>query len=284
MSIKSDYENVLEFTRGTKQNITKEPTPMNDAETLFLIRMLLSEIQELALTMSTVKTVEDSIQVVKDALQTIDKSKWEPLETDAEKCAAQVDSVVDMWYYSLNAFSKKCIDPSAVFNVVHESNMAKRDPETKQFIIRPEDGKIIKPADWKAPDISIEIKRQINEARKVQILAALDDRYNDLSREYVKQRDSTTPLYYYLYKTATQILSLANLERLGLPLVEWSVPNLNININWISANLSVTVQINVSPTRELTALSPAPEEDSVNESLLMNGKVTNVAAILELIK
>ena len=37
--------------------------------------------------------------------------------------------------------------------------MAKRDPETGKFLKR-EDGKIIKPKGWKAPDVEGEVVRQ----------------------------------------------------------------------------------------------------------------------------
>lgn len=40
--------------------------------------------------------------------------------------------------------------------------MAKRDPATGKFIKR-EDGKIIKPVGWTAPDVNGEILRQIQE-------------------------------------------------------------------------------------------------------------------------
>jgi len=156
----SDYEKVLEFTRGAKQPITTRPTPMSREETVFLIRMLLSELQELALTVTG--SIEESVDLLKTSLETIDKSQHLTLTNDEEICAAQVDAVVDMWYYSLNAFCKKCIDPSAVFNVVHDANMAKRDPETGRFILRESDGKIIKPANWQPPDIEKEIRRQMN--------------------------------------------------------------------------------------------------------------------------
>lgn len=66
---------------------------------------------------------------------------------------------MDLWYYGLNAFAKKSVNLSAIFDTVHNANMAKRDPTTGKFIHR-EDGKIIKPEGWQPPDIVAEIKRQ----------------------------------------------------------------------------------------------------------------------------
>jgi hypothetical protein len=137
-------------------------------------------------------------------MKTIDKSTWEPLHTDAEKCAAQVDSVVDMWYYSLNAFCKKCIDPSSVFNVVQDANMAKRDPTTGQFNIRESDGKIIKPVEWTPPDIVKEIRKQIHSARWTNCL----DELHKLTTEY-KQSASEQRIQ--------SLLSFIKLDSIGCP-------------------------------------------------------------------
>lgn len=154
----SDYEKVRQFTIEAGQTVTKTPTKMTYDETKFLLRMCMSELQELALTVTT--SEEDAYTLLKESLETIDHSKYEPLNDEDSVIAGQADSLVDLWYYALNAFSKKSVDLSAVFNVVHASNMAKKDPKTGAFILRESDGKIIKPDNWKAPDIVAEIKRQ----------------------------------------------------------------------------------------------------------------------------
>ena len=76
--------------------------------------------------------------------------------------AAQTDALVDVYYYSQNAACKKGMNMSAVFDMVHAANMAKRDPATGEFIKRA-DGKIIKPAGWKSPDVEGEVVRQHKE-------------------------------------------------------------------------------------------------------------------------
>lgn len=108
--------------------------------------------------------------------------------TKEEILAEQTDAIVDILYYVMNACAKngfilfdeihdkesnsynqnrilnemlidilriskiKKIPVEKVFNAVHESNMAKRDPETGKFIIRG-DGKVMKPEGWKAPNV-----------------------------------------------------------------------------------------------------------------------------------
>lgn len=146
----SDYEKVRDFTIQAGQVCAPEPTPMTRDEVVFLLRMCLSELQELALTVTD--SVDESVQLLYDSLKTIDKSQYVKLDDPNELIAAQADSIVDLWYYGLNAFSKKSVDLSAIFNVVHESNMDKRDLTTKKFIKR-EDGKILKREGWMPPDI-----------------------------------------------------------------------------------------------------------------------------------
>lgn len=146
----SDYEKVRDFTLQAGQMCASEPTPMTRYEVVFLLRMCLSELQELALTVTD--SVDESVQLLYDSLKTIDKSQHVKLDNPDELIAAQADSIVDLWYYGLNAFSKKSVDLSAIFNVVHESNMDKRDLVTKKFMKR-EDGKILKREGWMPPDI-----------------------------------------------------------------------------------------------------------------------------------
>ena len=96
----------------------------------------------------------------------IDEAKNIPKMNVAPNCtneliAEQSDAFVDIWYYSLNCMAKQGVNLSKIFDLVHNANMAKRDPLTGKFIKR-EDGKIIKPKGWKAPDVKAEIEKQMN--------------------------------------------------------------------------------------------------------------------------
>jgi predicted HAD superfamily Cof-like phosphohydrolase len=71
---------------------------------------------------------------------------------DEEVCAEQADAMIDIIYYIMNSATKKSINLDNVFNEVHNANMNKRDPSTGKFIIR-SDGKVIKPENWKPPNI-----------------------------------------------------------------------------------------------------------------------------------
>lgn len=48
--------------------------------------------------------------------------------------ADQADAILDSYYYSLNAAAKAGINISSLFDIVHAANMAKRDPESGEFL------------------------------------------------------------------------------------------------------------------------------------------------------
>ena len=162
----SDAEAVREFTMEAGQPTPEKPIPMSLEETTFIAKMILDETMEL---MATVLPPAEAKAALKGM---IDKSEDLPQETYAEataeeravhQCADQADALVDIYYYSLNAAAKKGMNLSSVFKLVHGANMAKRDPATGHFIKRESDGKIIKPAGWKPPDVEAELKRQLAE-------------------------------------------------------------------------------------------------------------------------
>lgn len=152
----SDAELVKEFTEKTGNIIPKQPQLMSHKETFFLIKMMLDEIMELA---ATVEGPEISKRLMIDM---INNSKNIPKEkgSEVELIAAQADAIVDCYYYSLNAAAKKGINISKVFELVHCANM---DKQIDGKFLKREDGKIIKPEGWKAPDVVEEIKRQMSE-------------------------------------------------------------------------------------------------------------------------
>jgi len=159
MSNKSNAQQVKSFTEQAG-GITcpTRPVPMTREETLFIARMIISEVDELLCTVSKDATERD--QLMMSAMQSRDPST-KFMTSDASPlhiAAEQGDALVDAWYYSLNAAAKKGINLSKIFDVVHGANMSKRDPETGQFLRR-DDGKIMKPKGWKAPNIDKELER-----------------------------------------------------------------------------------------------------------------------------
>ena len=156
--MKTDYEHVKEFTEGTGTVCPDKPVAMSKEQVMFLSKMILDEVMEFT---ATVCGPEESKNTLKEF---IDNSKDLPrgdyTQGSVEQISEQVDALVDIYYYSLNAATKVGQDMSAVFKIVHKANMAKRVPETGKFIKR-EDGKILKPVGWKPPNIVKEIEKQM---------------------------------------------------------------------------------------------------------------------------
>jgi predicted HAD superfamily Cof-like phosphohydrolase len=161
----SDAMKVKEFTEQSSGiSCPVHPKAMSRDDVKFIIRMVMSELCELASTVSIDSDDRDQLMIL--ALEQRDRctKNFSPsLKSETHRIAEQADAMVDSWYYMCNIAAKHGVNLSSVFNVVHEANMAKKDPETGKFIRRESDGKILKPEGWQAPDINAEIQRQTQE-------------------------------------------------------------------------------------------------------------------------
>lgn len=79
----------------------------------------------------------------------------------SETLEEQTDALTDLLYFTLGTFTLMGVRPEEIFNIVHAANMQKVDPETGR-VRRNEQGKILKPEGWEAPEplIKAEITRQ----------------------------------------------------------------------------------------------------------------------------
>jgi len=155
----TDAEKVREFTFEAGQPVPEKPQAMDVGEVNFIVKMILDELLELYSTVLPPQRAKAVMVKMLEQAKEIEKMNCSPNDQH-ELIAEQGDAFVDIWYYSLNCMAKKGVNLSAIFKLVHDANMAKRDPQTGKFIKR-EDGKIIKPRGWKAPDVGKEIKRQL---------------------------------------------------------------------------------------------------------------------------
>lgn len=158
LAVKSFYEE----TRETKCPAT--PKELTKDSVKFITRMVLSELSELACTVS--ESTEEAVILLEDCLNEIDGPKMQSPDqyhTRTNRIAAQADAFVDIYYYMLDTAAKHGINLTPIFQIVHEANMAKRDPDTQKFIKRESDGKVMKPKGWIPPDVEGEIERQIKE-------------------------------------------------------------------------------------------------------------------------
>jgi predicted HAD superfamily Cof-like phosphohydrolase len=156
----SNANDVHEFTVETGNPCPDTPQEMTVDSVKFIIRMVISELDELACTVTASAEERDSL--LHEALETRDKCSafQDTYASKDELIGAQFDALVDSWYYSLNTAAKHGVNMSKIFDLVHKANMDKRDPATGKFLKREADGKIIKPVGWTSPDITGEITRQ----------------------------------------------------------------------------------------------------------------------------
>lgn len=152
---------VHEFTRearGAQPDRPSEPLAREKVE--FIVSMVCSEMVELLQTV--LEPDENPVGVIRKLCDTDVKQDY-VRPGDSEKSALiaeQADAMVDAMYYMYDTATRMGVNLDRVFNVVHAANMAKRGPDG-QFVIRPSDGKIIKPEGWKEPNIVAEIEDQM---------------------------------------------------------------------------------------------------------------------------
>jgi len=151
-----DADHVREFTAGAGQPTPDKPELMSKDEVCFLGKMVLDEVMEL---FATVYPASDAKRKLCGFIDDSKDIAQLPADDETNLIAEQGDAICYVYYYLLNAAAKKGVNLSALFHIVHEANMAKRDPATGQFLKRA-DGKIIKPTGWQEPDIKAEIVRQ----------------------------------------------------------------------------------------------------------------------------
>ena len=89
------------------------------------------------------------------------------LKASPDDLVAQSDALIDLIYFALGTFVEMGVDPSSLFDAVHQANMDKLwDGEPKY---NPENGKTLKPPGWVGPEEHLKalIDAQIAETRSV---------------------------------------------------------------------------------------------------------------------
>jgi predicted HAD superfamily Cof-like phosphohydrolase len=130
---------------------------MTRTEVEFLVKMMCGELMELLVTVTDDK--EDARQVLKGLVDVAEYPTFKAQgQDDVSIMAEQVDALVDVNYYGLNAAAKVGFNVDQVFDVVHQANMDKRSKEDGMFH-RNSEGKVIKPVGWKEPDVKAVVSR-----------------------------------------------------------------------------------------------------------------------------
>jgi predicted HAD superfamily Cof-like phosphohydrolase len=158
----SDALKVRQFTEESSGKVCPTvPKVMKREAVEFIMKMVFSEMGEMAQTVCN--STEETFKLMHDCIGHDFNLNYdyEKPKKDVDVIAEQNDAMVDAWYYMLNCAAKHGVNLSSIFDVVHEANMAKKWNDGKFH--RRDDGKVIKPDDWKEPDIKGEIIRQLHD-------------------------------------------------------------------------------------------------------------------------
>jgi predicted HAD superfamily Cof-like phosphohydrolase len=123
-----------------------KPRKMTPDEVSFIVKMNCEELMELLATVYANPKYE-LLTIINKARLPQEKN----LTTNNEIIAEQVDAFADIDYYNCNAACKVGMNVDGVFNVVHEANMRKKFEDGTFH--RNEEGKVIKPENWKEGNI-----------------------------------------------------------------------------------------------------------------------------------
>jgi predicted HAD superfamily Cof-like phosphohydrolase len=94
------------------------------------------------------------VRLMREELQETVKAMWD------EDMVEIADGLADLLYVTIGTALEYGIDLDPIFEEVHRSNMAKLPGN-----LRP-DGKIMKPANWKPPQIATLLEKQMNKGAK----------------------------------------------------------------------------------------------------------------------
>lgn len=159
------------FPEGSKQTATTYPDRPILAQAdkaKFISKMVMSEILELLLTVEPsqmgvnriMHEIVDTLDLPTTKIPCISSSQASTPD-NVGVIEAQMDAVVDIMYYILDFCTKQGYNIDRILDLVHRANMAKRHEDG--FFHKREDGKVLKPKDWKEADLTSEVVRQIEQ-------------------------------------------------------------------------------------------------------------------------
>lgn len=166
MSKNNYYWKALQFHDAFEQPIAESPQPLykgeREAAADNFLKITATRLEQVMNTMKEAQTYQGA-RVTK-------RGSWmleELIEfLRADTVVDQADALTDLLYFVMGTFVEMGIKPDALFDIVHNANMAKL---VNGKPMRDKQGKIIKPTGWKEkhtpePLIAAEIAKQREEA------------------------------------------------------------------------------------------------------------------------
>jgi predicted HAD superfamily Cof-like phosphohydrolase len=198
-------EIVREFTMGANNAVYPDgssrpselpvrPILANSKQCLFITKMVISELLEMLMTFepspdkvkALLHQIVDDLDLPTSAIpHTLDATLDSKTEQRSDVIEAQMDAVADVMYYLLDFSTKHGYNIDRILSLVHGANMAKKHADGKFH--KRDDGKVIKPPNWKEADLGKEVERQIREgAWHTNFVSELTALY----REYEEKMDA----------------------------------------------------------------------------------------------
>ncbi len=108
--------------------------------------------------------LHQAVNELHDALDKAERKMYTKTNWGKEPLIEQVDALTDIFYFTYGSFSLLGVDPTNIFDIVHQANMGKLFPDGQPHY-HPVTNKVLKPANWQnyapEPKIAKEIQRQI---------------------------------------------------------------------------------------------------------------------------
>lgn len=166
------------FHKNFGHQINSKPTMLTRDQVQIRANFLAEELVELLGAVATTNTehqlmTERLIHSVYKAQQKQQVAGFKLKKED--RLVALADSLTDINYFTQGTFTMMGVNPQPLFDIVQKANMSKLFPDGKPHY-REEDGKVIKPEGWEAPEP--QLKKEI-EFQKLGIFRGGNFKVND---------------------------------------------------------------------------------------------------------
>lgn len=164
---KNPFEQVKEFHDHFDPNAHNEVMALDKKTAEYRSGFKLEEIIEFlyAANNGDEKSFRESISYLKESLDT-ECEKIIKKKKEVEPLVDEVDALIDLLYFTYGSFVMMNVDPTKIFDLVHQANMGKLFPDGKPRY-HEITGKVMKPENWEeefAPEKKI--KKEIEKQQK----------------------------------------------------------------------------------------------------------------------
>ncbi|EPH98707.1 hypothetical protein D920_01469 [Enterococcus faecalis 13-SD-W-01] len=171
---KTPFEQAEEFHQIFDPRRPAVPTPFTADEATFRAAFKIEELVELtaAATGGDLDKLHEKVQMLHQALDQAEAKMSQKQGWGENPLTEQVDALTDILYFTYGSFSLMGVDPTRIFDIVHQANMGKLFPDGQPHY-DPVTNKVLKPENWEAdhapePKIQKELERQYREAQQNQ--------------------------------------------------------------------------------------------------------------------